>query len=81
MLNQAVMLAKARSKAELRVWLNAGARFEVWGWAQRAGRWQVKRVAVRAKDLAGVIVETPPRRPRAAKQPTLFDNWPLWFAS
>jgi hypothetical protein len=69
--NLGARLAKARSKAEFRVWLAAGARFECWGWALRAGRWQVKRVAVQAEALAGVVVQAVPRR-RRAKQREFF---------
>jgi hypothetical protein len=66
-------LAKARSKPELKAWLNAGARFEVWGWALRAGRWHVKRVALRAVDLASVVTQTVPRRrQQKAEQRELF---------
>jgi hypothetical protein len=70
--NLSARLAKARSKAELKVWLRAGGRFEVWGWTQRAGRWHVQRVAVQAEALVGVAVQAMPRRWRAAKQGELF---------
>jgi hypothetical protein len=65
-------LAKARSRPELKVWLRAGAAFEVWGWFQRAGRWEVKRVAVQPEDLAAVPVQAPARRRRAPRQRELF---------
>lgn len=46
--------AKAVERQELRSWLCAGARFEVWGWAKRGGRWSVKRyVAVLREATAG----------------------------
>jgi hypothetical protein len=65
-------LAKARSRPELKVWLKAGAAFEVWGWSQRAGRWEVKRVAVRPEDLEAVVVQAPARRRKAPRQRELF---------
>jgi hypothetical protein len=66
-------LAKARSKPELKAWLAAeGRTFEVWGWVLRAGRWQVKRLAVRGEDLQNVVLEAPPRGRKAAKQLELF---------
>jgi hypothetical protein len=60
-------LAKAKGRPELRTWLAAGNRFEVWGWSYRGRRWVVKRVALRGEDLAGVVVEVPPRRPGGRK--------------
>jgi hypothetical protein len=55
-------LAKARALPALKTWLAAGNRFEVWGWARCRGRWRVKIVSVQAKDLAGIVLEAPPRR-------------------
>jgi hypothetical protein len=55
-------LAKARALPELAAWLRAGGSFEVWGWVQQGRRWQVKIVAVRAEDLAAVVVQAPRRR-------------------
>jgi hypothetical protein len=68
-------LRKARARPELALWLKAGGRFEVWGWFKRAGRWAVKRVAVRAQDLADVVLSAPRRRrPRKGeRQRELFD--------
>jgi hypothetical protein len=66
--NLGARLAKARSKAELKVWLRAGGRFEVWGWSQRAGRWHVQRVAVQAEALVGVAVQAVSRRWRAKQR-------------
>src|SRR6202022_644362 len=48
-------LAKARARPELALWLRAGGMFEVHGWRRRGRRLQVKRVAVRAEDLAAVV--------------------------
>jgi hypothetical protein len=59
--------AKARARPELAVWLQAGGAFEVHGWCLRAGRWHVRRVAVRPEDLAAVEVQAPPRRHRQRK--------------
>jgi hypothetical protein len=55
-------LAKARGLPALKVWLAAGNRFEVWGWARRGGRWRVKIVSIRPEDLAAVLIEAPRRR-------------------
>ena len=67
-------LAKAKGCPELAVWLRAGGRFEVHGWRQRAGRWVLRRVEVRGKDLADVVLSA--RRLRRARkgerQPELF---------
>jgi hypothetical protein len=60
-------LRKARARPELAAWLKAGGGFEVWGWGRRGNRWAVKVVAVRAEDLAAVVVEAPPRRPGGRK--------------
>src|SRR5579859_2810088 len=35
-------LAKAKSKPELKAWLKAGGRFEVWGWRKDGKRWVVR---------------------------------------
>ncbi len=55
--NVSARIRKAKGKPELAVWLRAGQRFEVWGWYQRNGRWNVKRVELRGNDLAGVVLE------------------------
>jgi hypothetical protein len=60
-------LAKARTRPELAAWLRAGGAFEVHGWCLRAGRWHVRRVVVRAEDLAAVEVQALPRRRRPGK--------------
>lgn len=66
-------LAKARESPELAAWLRAGGQFEVWGWVNRAGRWQVRRVALSAGDLAAVpVTAIPRRRGRRPQQPELF---------
>jgi hypothetical protein len=67
-------LAKARARPELGVCLRAGIVFWVHGWYRRAGRWEVKVVEVRAEDLAGVVVQAPPRRRRRPVQAGLFDG-------
>ena len=65
--NVAHRLAKAKGKPELAAWLRSGGRFEVHGWALRGGRWHVRRVAVQAEDLAGIVVAELPRRRRLRK--------------
>lgn len=62
--NIASRLNKARALPALAAWLQAGGAFEVHGWVKCNGRWTAKRVAVRAEDLAGVIIARPPRRRR-----------------
>jgi hypothetical protein len=66
-------LAKAKRRPELTLWLRAGGLFEVHGWARdRGGRWSVRRVAVRAEDLAEIVIEAPRRRGRGNRQRELF---------
>jgi hypothetical protein len=71
--NVSARLTKAKSKPELAVWLRNGGRFEVWGWYQDRGRWQVKRAEVRGDDLRDAVLEGPRRR-RRDRQRDLFDN-------
>jgi hypothetical protein len=63
---------KARSCPELQTWTQAGGAVEVHGWQKRGEHWRLKRVAVLPGDPAPVVVQTVPRRPRAAKQRELF---------
>jgi hypothetical protein len=70
----AARLDKARQLPEVAAWLNAGGQWECWGWSCRAGRWRVRRVALRPADLAAVVVEAPPRRRRGGRQRGLFDG-------
>lgn len=66
-------LKKAISKPELAAWLRSGGQFEVWGWGCRAGKWVLKRVAVKAEDLSPVVIEAPSRRAcKRAEQRELF---------
>ncbi len=60
-------MARCLARPELGVWLQAGGLFEVHGWEQWAGRWQVKRVGVSAADLCPVVL-TPPRPRRVARK-------------
>ena len=57
-------LRRVRGQPDLPALLAAGVRVEVWGWAQRGGRWHVRRVAVRPGDLAAVTAAELPRRRR-----------------
>lgn len=70
--NVSARLAKAKVRPELRTWLAAGNRFQVHGWFQRAGRWKVKIVALRAEDLVSVVVQAPRRRSKMPVQGDLF---------
>jgi hypothetical protein len=58
----AARLAKAQARPELAAWLAAGGAVQVWGWRRCGQRWRVKVVAVRAEDLAAIVLEAPPRR-------------------
>ena len=60
--NVGARLKKARALPALKTWLQAGGLFQVWGWTKRGNRWRVKRVAVRAEDLEGIVVQAPARR-------------------
>lgn len=71
--NMSSRLAKARSRPELAVWLQANGMFEVHGWERRAGGWRLKRVGVQAEDLQPIVLQAPRRRRRAAQQPLLFE--------
>jgi hypothetical protein len=69
--NVGARLKKATAIPELRVWLAAGALFQVWGWACRNGDWDVKIVEVKADDLEAVVVAVPARQRRRSRwQPT-----------
>jgi hypothetical protein len=54
--NQAARLGKALATPALRVWLAAGGRFEIWGWAKvgAAGTRKLWAVSVRVVTLAEV---------------------------
>ncbi len=60
-------LAKARAQAELATWLASGARFQVWGWVKRNGRWTAKVIALQAGDMRPVLVQAPPRKRRRSR--------------
>jgi hypothetical protein len=69
-------LARISRRPELALLLRAGVAVEVWGWEQRGERWEVKRVAVRPDDLAGVVLESPRHRRhrRGERQGELFQS-------
>ena len=66
--NVSARVAKARSLPALAVWLRTGARFLVFGWAKRRGKWLPKIVELSGPDLDADVLARPPRRPR---KPTL----------
>jgi len=70
--NVPARLAKARKLASLATWLRTGNAFEVWGWSRIAGKWQVRRVAIRGGDLCPEELERPARGRRRRTQPDLF---------
>jgi hypothetical protein len=63
---------KGKRRPELTSWLQAGGRFECWGWVKRDGRWHLKRAVVRPEDLQTVFVQSLPRR-NARPQRMLFE--------
>jgi hypothetical protein len=66
--------AKVAALPALRTWLAAKNRFQLHGWYRDGGRWEVKIVELRPEDLAGVVVQAPPRRSRKAVQADLFEG-------
>ena len=55
--NMASRITKAKALDELRLWLDAGNRFECFGWAKRGAvgkrkLWTLRRVELTEKDLA-----------------------------
>jgi hypothetical protein len=42
-------------------------RYEVWGWAKRCPRWEVRRVALAGSDLQAAISTAPPRQGRRGR--------------
>ncbi len=70
-------LKRIQARPELPRLLQAGVAVEVWGWSFRAGRWCLRRVALRVEDLQPVVLQAPPRRRRLRKgqrQRGLFDG-------
>jgi hypothetical protein len=65
--NVAARLNKARALPGLKAWLDAGAAFQVWGWALRKGRWHVRRVAVQPGELQPLELQALPKRRRVRK--------------
>jgi len=60
-------LKRVQGRPELPALLSAGVAVEVWGWSLRAGRWCLRRVALRVEDLQPVVLQAPPRRRRLRK--------------
>ena len=69
--NVSARVKKSIALPALEVWLAAGNRFEVWGWAEYGDGWHVKKIAIQAGDMRPVIITRVPRRTRnaAAWQP------------
>jgi hypothetical protein len=67
-------LKRCRSRPALALWLRAGGKFEVHGWARRQGKWVVKRVNVSADDLRCEVLQAPSsrRRRKGTNQSELF---------
>jgi hypothetical protein len=55
-------LKRIKARWELPLLLRSGVGVEVWGWYKHDQRWRVKRVAVRAEDLADVVLDAPRHR-------------------
>jgi hypothetical protein len=71
--NVSARIAKIKSKNEAEVWLKSNGEIEVWGWCKRVNRWRVKIVALRAEDMAAVMIVKPARKPRGNwHSPDLF---------
>ena len=66
--NVSARVAKARSLPALAVWLRTGAKFQVFGWTKRGGKWHPRIVELSGPDLDADVLARPPRRPR---KPTL----------
>ena len=71
--NVSSRLKKAQARPELAAWLRAGGLFEVHGWSRCGGRWQGRRVSVRAEDLSAIPLTPSRRRKSRAKQRLLWD--------
>jgi hypothetical protein len=54
--NLSSRLRKVKALPEVKAWLQAGGKFECWGWFQKSGKWDVKQVDVSIEDLAGEVV-------------------------
>ncbi|HYV36907.1 MAG TPA: hypothetical protein VE988_14470 [Gemmataceae bacterium] len=68
---------KLRSLRAVQRWVKAGNAVQCHGWLQRASKWRVKIVELRADDLCPVIVEAPRRRrPARHVQGELFASEP-----
>jgi hypothetical protein len=67
--NVSARVKKARECPALAVWLRTGARFQVFGWTKRHGRWFPKIVELRAGDLAPEVLARPPHRRGKLHQP------------
>lgn len=66
--NVSARIAKAKASPALALWLTTGARFQVFGWAKRRGKWFPKIVELSGPDLDHDVLARPPRRNR---RPTL----------
>ena len=62
--NVSARIKKAVALPALEIWLAAGNRFEVWGWAKRADGWHVQRVEINAADMRPVVLARVPRKRR-----------------
>jgi hypothetical protein len=71
--NVSSRLTKAKGKAELAHWLQAGGAFEVHGWVNRNGRWSCKRVGVEKSDM-GELADVVLMRPRRKKRKSRWDS-------
>jgi hypothetical protein len=78
--NVSARIHKAQAEPRLRVWLSHPSRtFEVWGWGQRQGRWECRRVPVVLDELAKVSQHAvrpimPQRRKAKRRERGLFDQ-------
>jgi hypothetical protein len=73
--NLASRLKKAKALPQVAAWLQAGGKFECWGWFQKSGKWDVKQIAVTLEDLDAPVSRPVPRR-RQARQAEQLSPFP-----
>lgn len=49
--NHSSRVQKALAEPKLKLWLEAGNRFQVWSWKKVKGRWELRTQAIRLDDI------------------------------